>query len=611
MPTAYVAKLAALALEHGVCYTLSMNVSHKNRLLPEMIFMAAFVAALAVHAAPTGPKIPLWPEGMIPDAQPHQIAAMVAETKAPGFVREENRMPHLQWYPAPADAVKTDVCMIIISGGSYQCCCDIPAMEPYVQKLIDAGISCVNLTYRTPRPKGIPIYQTAWEDGQRAVRLVRSMAAQRGFSPEKIGVMGCSAGSHLSVMLATSSQTPAYKPVDDLDKVPCHINWAIPMCPAYVLSDGLDGKNKTKGDGPDVVISDAFKFDSKTCPMCLFHGGNDPYSPIGSTQIYRQLRRMKIPAELHLDAGRGHGLVRLAGFERAFEFMRQMEFIGKLGRPVAQDHRFMPDHTLRTEKEMLWPDGKMPDPSPNQKYAPYLVWFIPEKLKTKAIQMIVPGGGYGFCNFNGEGTPVAHYLNEKGMTTVVVMYRCPRPEGAAKHMSAWQDAQRAVRIVRSEAPGRGLDPNRIGIMGFSAGGHLALMTAVSSKTPAYSPVDDLDKLSCSVQWAFPTYPAYVLTDGVDRPNTDGGNEDSSEIVPELAFDDATPPMCLVHGDADGWAAMNSVKVWERLRRMGLQSDLHTLAKRGHCFQFSASPGTGSYTWMDRLWEFLSRKKFNK
>ena len=67
----------------------------------------------------------------------------------------------------------------------------------------------------------------------------------------------------------------------------------------------------------------------------------------------------------------------------------------------------------------------------------------------------------------------------------------------------------------------------------------------------------------------------------------------------------------IHGDADGWAAMNSVKCWEQLRRMGIQSDLHTLAGRDHCFQRSAAPGTGSYTWMGRIWEFMNHKGFNK
>ena len=573
--------------------------------------IAMMLTSCLAAGLPMEEKIPLWPAGKMPDAQDHQIAATTEEAKAAGFDRAANRMPHLQWFVAPKDAPKTDTCMIIISGGGYSCCCDGPAFAPLVQKMLDAGIHCVNLTYRTPRPKGIPIYQTAWEDGQRAVRLVRSMAAKRGFNPEKIGAMGCSAGSHLSVMLATSSQTPAYAPVDDLDKIPCHINWAIPMCPAYALTDGLEGKNTTEGNGPDVKLNPSFKFDAKTCPMCLFHGGVDPYSPIGSTQIYRQLRRMKIPAELHLDADRAHGPVKAPAYERALEFMRQIGVLGKLGRPVAQDHRFMPGATIRTEKEMLWPEGKAPDPSENQQYAPYLVWFVPETLATKAIQVIVPGGGYNFCNFNGEGTPVAHYLNDKGMTAVVVMYRCPRPVGKPKHLSGWQDAQRAIRMVRAEAPRRGLDPDRIGIMGFSAGGHLTLMTATNAKTPAYAPVDEIDRLPCNVQWACPVYPAYALTDGADSPNAQGGNEDDAVPVPEFSFDDATPPMCFVHGDADVWAAMNSVKTWELLRRKGIQCDLHTLATRGHCFQFSASPDTGSYTWMDRLWEFFTRKGLNR
>lgn len=572
---------------------------------------AAALAALFAPDASASVKTYLWPDGMMPDAQPGQIAAPTEVSEKEGFRPDEWRRPYLEWYDMPEGAPKTDVCMIVISGGGYGCCCDGQAFRPLVKKLQDAGIQCVNLTYRTPRPKGLPIYQTAWEDGQRAVRLVRSEAAKRGFAPEKIGVMGCSAGSHLSLLLALSSQTPAYAPVDALDKVPCHVNLAVPMCPAYVLTDGLTGTNTTGGDGPDVKIDPVFRFDSKTCPVCFFHGGKDPYSPIGSTQMYRQLRRMNIPSELHLDADRGHGVVKPEAFERALEFMRQIGVLGELRKPVLHEHRFMPGDTVRTEKEPLWPEGRTPDVSANQKYAPYLVWFIPERPKTKAVQVIVPGGAYNFCNFNGEGTPVAHYLNSKGMTAVVVMYRCPRPVGKPKHASAWQDAQRAVRMVRAEAPRRGLDPDRIGLMGFSAGGHLTLMTATNAEMPAYEPVDEIDRQSCGVQWACPIYPAYVLTDGMDGENATGGNADDATLVPELSFDGLTPPMCFVHGDADRYAAMNSVKAWERLRRMGIQGDLHTLATRGHCFQMSASPETGSYTWQDRLWEFLRRKDLNR
>ena len=586
---------------------MNINLLQTNR---SLVLLSLFLS-IPVTACSAGEKIYLWPEGQMPDAQPQQIAAPTAESKKPDFKPDEWRRPYIEWEEVPNAEKKTDVCMIVISGGAYDCCCDGPAFRPLVRKMQDVGIQCVTLMYRTPRPKDLPIYQSGWEDGQRAVRLVRSEAEKRGFNLEKIGVMGCSAGSHLSLLLALNSQTPAYEPVDDFDNLPCHINWAVPFCPAYVLTDGLLGTNKTSGDGPDVKVSPVFKFDAKTCPVCFFHGGKDPYSPIGSTQIYRQLRRMKVPAELHLDADRSHGPVGAAAYERALEFMRQIGVLGELKPQEKHTSRVSDRFTAKREKENLWPEGKMPNVQTNQTYAPTLEWFIPTELKTKAIQVIVPGGAYKFCNVKGEGTPVAQWFNEKGMAAVVVNYRCPRPVGLAKHVTAWQDAQRAIRMVRSEAPARGLDPDRIGIMGFSAGGHLTIMTATNAKTPAYEPIDDIDCLPCNVQWACPIYPAYVLTDGVDGGNATGGNSDDAVLVPEFSFDDQTPPMCFVHGDADGIAAMGSVKTWEKLRLMGIQSDLHTLAKRGHCFQMSASPETGSYTWQDRLWEFLNRKGFNR
>ena len=95
-----------------------------------------------------------------------------------------------------------------------------------------------------------------------------------------------------------------------------------------------------------------------------------------------------------------------------------------------------------------------------------------------------------------------------------------------------------------------------------------------------------------------------MTDGPDGHNTDGGNEDTDLLVPEFSFDLKTAPMLLVHGDGDVFSAMNSVKTWEKMRSMGIQSELHTLATRPHCFQRTAAPGTGSYTYLDRVGEFL-------
>ena len=254
-----------------------------------------------------GKKYYLWPDGRMPDAQPEQIAATTEEVIAEGFKPEGNRVAYLQWFRPPEECVKTDVCMIIVSGGGYNSCCDMHAFAPFVGRLLAAGINCVNFVYRTPRPKGIPIYKTAWEDGQRAVRMVRSQAAEHGFSPDKIGVVGCSAGSHLCMLLALSSRTAAYEPIDKLDEIPCKLAWAIPMCPAYVLTDGLLDANSRGGHGDDVVLDEVFAFDGDSCPCCFIHGGLDPYSPMGSVKAYRRLRQMGVQAELHLEAKAVHG----------------------------------------------------------------------------------------------------------------------------------------------------------------------------------------------------------------------------------------------------------------------------------------------------------------
>ena len=584
-----------------------------------LILCSGILVAAQAFAAE---RVALWPQDKIPNLQAHQIAASAGEVKAKDFKAAENTMPHLEWYEPPAQ--KNGACMLLISGGAYENLYDGVWIDRVAKKLTELGFVCVNLSYRTPRPRNLPIYQSAWEDGQRAVRLLRSVAKERGYDPEKIGALGFSAGSHLTVLLGTSSLTPAYAPVDEIDKLPCHINWAVPIYTAYALTDGLTGPNTRDGDAPDVKLTAAFKFDAKTCPMALFHGGKDAYSPMGSTQIYRQLRRMKIPAEIHLFADRPHGFMGNPDkgddgtaydhwLDRVAEFLRQMNYDGRLGQEVALMQRYADDAARGAHsKAPIWPEGKMPDQQPNQNQ-PYLEWHMPKELKTKAIQIIFSGGSYNGNNPDDfEVAPTRRYLNEKGMAVVTMKYRTPRPQGGlAKHTTAWQDLQRAIRIVRSEAAAKGLDPERIGIMGSSAGGHLALMGATSSKRSSYTPIDAIDKLPCHAQWAVAIYPAYALTDGIESPNAQGGNEDDARLAPEFSFDLATCPVLFIHGDADGWAPMNSVKCWEQLSRMGIQSDLHTLATRGHCFQRTAAPGTGSYSWMDRIWEFMNHKGYNR
>ena len=574
-------------------------------------YFSLIIFALLSFSLAAGERETIWPKGKMPHRQEHQIAAMTDEAGRPGFNADKHRTAYLEWYEAPSAAKRNGGCMILISGGSYECCCDIGLIKQWNERFTELGFQCVNFVYRTPRPVGLPIYQTAWEDGQRAVRMVRSQAAERGFDPEKIGVISMSAGSHLGLLLATSSQTPSYERVDKLDDIPCHINWAIVNAPAYGTTDAENGTPALRqGYGADVKLSEVFRFDEKTCPMSLHHGGTDVYAPHTSILVYKQLRRMGIPAELHLYADKGHGAF---GLERGVEFMRQMGYMGE----VPEEERLMDIYTCDDArgfyaKENIWPESRTPDLQQEQ-CVPYIEWHIPANLTTKAIQIVYSGGAYYGNNPDDfEVAPIRRYLNEKGMAVVTLKYRTPRPAGnLAKHTTAWQDLQRTIKIVRSQALAKGLDPDRIGIMGSSAGGHLTLMGVTSSRHQSYWPIDEIDRISCKVQWGVGIYPAYVLSDGFDGENSEGGNSDGHFIAPEFSFDLDTAPMVFIHGDADGYSAMGSVKVWEKMAMMGIQSDLHTLATRYHCFHRQASPGTGSYTHLDRIWEFLTSKGFNQ
>lgn len=564
-------------------------------------------ALCAIHLVSAAKIETVWPKGKMPHRQAHQIAAMLDEASAQGFCPDKHREAYIEWMPAPEKGVRTDACMILISGGGYFSCCDVGLVDEWNRRFTQEGIQCVKFVYRTPRPQGLPIYQTAWEDAQRAVRLIRSQARKRGINPEKIGVVSQSAGSHLALLLATSSQTPAYEPIDALDTISCHINWAIVNSPAYVTTDAEEGTPATRqGYGVDVKLSSIYKFDARTCPMSLHHGGADEYSPNGSTLIYRELRKRGIPAELHLYPGRPHGAY---GLERGVEFMRQMEFYRPLEPEVDIMQRYDSDDACaKTVETDVWPEGKMPDAREGQ-CKPLIKWYFPKEKKTDAIQIIYSGGSYMGNDWNGfEVAPARRYLNQLGMTVVTMCYRTPRPEGLPKHVTAWQDLQRAIRTVRSEASKYGLDGNQVGIMGSSAGGHLTLMGVTSSMHQSYLPMDDIDRIPCNVQWGIGIYPAYVLKDGADGHNSHGGNTDEDTLVPEFSFDLQTAPMLFIHGDADGYASMGSVKVWEKMRSMGIQSELHTLALRQHCFQRKASPGTGSYTWLDRIAEYLRDRK---
>ena len=198
-----------------------------------------------------------------------------------------------------------DTLVVVMPGGGYQSqhtghiCRDS-------KPILDSGRWVAVLHYRIPRREGRNIYDAPREDAARAIRILRANAAKYGWSPEKIGAIGFSAGAHLAAISATSSQDVLYDRVDAVDDLSAHLNFSIPVYPAYVIDDGKDGPNARRGDA--AAILPEFKFDAKTPPMFMLHGDKDNYSPMASVQLYTELHKRKIPAQLFVYANVAHGL---------------------------------------------------------------------------------------------------------------------------------------------------------------------------------------------------------------------------------------------------------------------------------------------------------------
>lgn len=234
---------------------------------------------------------------------------------------------------------------------------------------------------------------------------------------------------------------------------------------------------------------------------------------------------------------------------------------------------------------------------------PQLLIFKPEKQTSDACVLVFPGGGFNVCFYHNEGVPIAKYWNDKGYVSAVLVYRVPRPQNAPIYSSAFQDAQRAIRYMRANSKKLGIDPNKIGVQGFSAGSCLTLHVALNSQTLSYEPIDEIDRLPANIAFAIPVYPAYVLDDGATDPNVNKG--EGASIIDDFHFDQQTPPMCLIHGDSDIYSPLGSVEVYKRLRKMSIPCELHIFAEAPHGFMFWDNL-PNAQTWLDRCYAWLKK-----
>jgi acetyl esterase/lipase len=226
---------------------------------------------------------------------------------------------------------------------------------------------------------------------------------------------------------------------------------------------------------------------------------------------------------------------------------------------------------------------------------PTLTVLRPAKDKdTGAAVVIAPGGGYNLLAWDLEGEEVAAWLNSVGVTGIVLKYRVPRRPGTpndAAPVQAKLDAQRAISLVRSKAGEWGIDPKRIGMLGFSAGGHLTAWTATNFDSRAYKPTDEIDEVSCRPNFAVLIYPAYLVPKGKD------------ELAPDIRVTKETPPIFFAHAGNDGVSADNSILMYRALKKAGVPAELHVYASGGHGFGLRPSDEPCS-TWPQRCAEWL-------
>jgi len=192
----------------------------------------------------------------------------------------------------------------------------------------------------------------------------------------------------------------------------------------------------------------------------------------------------------------------------------------------------------------------------------------PEKSNGTAV-VICPGGGYQILAFDKEGTEVAEWLNSLGVTAVVLKYRVPRRADQPKHLAPLQDAQRAIRLVRQHAAEWNLAVDRIGLLGFSAGGHLSAVAATNFDQTYYVPVDEADKLSCRPDFVVLIYPAYLVEAG--------------KLNAEVRVGAQTPPMFFVHAGNDRIGPENSIGMYLALKAVDVPAELHVFTSGGHGF----------------------------
>lgn len=227
------------------------------------------------------------------------------------------------------------------------------------------------------------------------------------------------------------------------------------------------------------------------------------------------------------------------------------------------------------------------------------VFEAPRETANGCAVIICPGGAYNILAWPKEGLEVAEWFNSIGVTAFVLKYRVPRRIPDKIHWEPMQDVQRAIRVVRHQADKWKIDPDRLGTLGFSAGGHLTLMSGVQYNTKCYDRVDEADDVSCRPNFICPIYCAYL---------GNGYNDKVVELGKLVAVTKDTPPTFMAVTWDDSMRGAQSALLFARLREHKVPAELHAYAKGGHGYGIRPSDNPVS-NWNQHLAAWLKASGF--
>jgi len=232
--------------------------------------------------------------------------------------------------------------------------------------------------------------------------------------------------------------------------------------------------------------------------------------------------------------------------------------------------------------------------------SPDIAVYLPASTNSTGQAVIIcPGGGYTYISYDWEGTDIAKLLNAKGITAIVLKYRLPDAKSnIIRQLSPLLDAKRAMRIVRANADKWRIKKNNIGIMGFSAGGHLAATLATHFDNGDKNSKDSIEQQSSRPDFAVLVYPVITMNKSFthmgSRENLLGSNPDSSLVnfySNELQVTKDTPPTFLLHATDDETVPVeNSLVFYEALKKNNVSAEMHIFPHGGHGFALALQQG---------------------